>query len=277
MSIIEILFLSAIQGLTEFIPVSSSGHLVLVTRLFGIETEETSFNTYILIMHFGTLFALIFYLRKKIWGYVKLLTGKNKKKVLETRNLLLKVAIGCMPIFIIGGGSYNFLKNLYNDTSNSSLIVFITSIMLIIVGILYLISEKIYIGKKFDINSLTKTKAFVIGIFQSFALIHGVSRSGITIFAGHSIGLKKADSIEFSFLMSIPVVGAASIFELINLIINHEVSTDLASEFILAFSASFIFGLLAINLLFWVLKVTGLKIFGVYCISIAILCLIFLT
>ena len=249
LSSVEILILSIIQGVSEFLPISSIAHLVLVSKYYVFNNQNLLID---ICLHLGSLLAIIIYFRDDLFNFVK-----NKK-------FLIKILIGTIPIIPIG---YIFFQTgIINQLRNLEVIGW-TSFAF---GILLYISDKTKIKKKIETDFSNKSAIF-IGMFQVLALIPGVSRSGITITSGRLLGFNRYDSAKVSFLLSIPTLLAASILGIYN--IYREASPELNFLAIIAVIFSFIFSYLTIMIFLNFIKKFSLKIFVVYRIIISILIL----
>ena len=249
LSSVEILILSIIQGVSEFLPISSIAHLVLVSKYYVFNNQNLLID---ICLHLGSLLAIIIYFRDDLFNFIK-----NKK-------FLIKILIGTIPIIPIG---YIFFQTgIINQLRNLEVIGW-TSFAF---GILLYISDKTKIKKKIETDFSNKSAIF-IGLFQVLALIPGVSRSGITITSGRLLGFNRFDSAKISFLLSIPTLLAASILGIYN--IYREASPELNFLAIIAVIFSFIFSYLTIMIFLNFIKKFSLKIFVVYRIIISILIL----
>ena len=249
LSSVEILILSIIQGVSEFLPISSIAHLVLVSKYYVFNNQNLLID---ICLHLGSLLAIIIYFRDDLFNFVK-----NKK-------FLIKILIGTIPIIPIG---YIFFQTgIINQLRNLEVIGWTSFVF----GILLYISDKTKIKKKIETDFSNKSAIF-IGMFQVLALIPGVSRSGITITSGRLLGFSRFDSAKVSFLLSIPTLLAASILGIYN--IYKEASPELNFLAIIAVIFSFIFSYLTIMIFLNFIKKFSLKIFVVYRIIISILIL----
>ena len=249
LSSVEILILSIIQGVSEFLPISSIAHLVLVSKYYVFNNQNLLID---ICLHLGSLLAIIIYFRDDLFNFIK------------NKNFLIKILIGTIPIIPIG---YIFFQTgIINQLRNLEVIGW-TSFAF---GILLYISDKTKIKKKIETDFSNKSAIF-IGTFQVLALIPGVSRSGITITSGRLLGFNRYDSAKVSFLLSIPTLFAASILGTYN--IYKEGSPELNFLAIIAVIFSFIFSYLTIVIFLNFIKKFSLKIFVIYRIIISILIL----
>ena len=240
LSSIEILILSAIQGLSEFIPVSSAAHLVLISKYYAFANQNLLID---ICLHLGSLIAIILYFRNDLFNLVK------------NKSFLTKILIGTIPIIPVG---YILFKTGMIDQIRSLEIIAWTSL---IFGILLYISDKSKIVKKIDSN-FTNKSAVLIGLFQVLALIPGVSRSGITITAARMLGFNRFESAKISFFLAIPALGAASFLGIYN--IYRVGSEELNFLAIIAVIFSIIFSYVTIALFLNFIKEFSLNIFIIY-------------
>ena len=246
---IEIFLLSLIQGITEFLPISSSSHLIIFSNFTNFENQSLAIDV---SLHVGSFLAVLTYFTKDIINFIK-----NKV-------LFLKIFIASLPVMFVG-----FIlvqTNLIQKIRNIEIIGWTT----LIFGILLYISDKYKLEKNIDKNFNYKS-ALIIGLFQILSLIPGVSRSGISITAARFLNFNRFDAVKISFLLSIPTLGAVSIFGLINLISSKDFSFSLLNLISIFFS--FIFSLITINFFLKYIKKSNLYIFVVYRISLGLLLL----
>ena len=246
---IEVLILAIIQGITEFLPVSSSSHLILISNYINFNNQNLSIDV---SLHIGSFLAVITYFFKDIINFFR-----DKK-------LFYKILLSSFPVMIVG---YILVKYNFTDTlRNIELIAWTT----IIFGILLYVADKFKLQKKIN-NDLSYKSAIFIGFFQVLSLIPGVSRSGITITAARFLKFERYDSAKISFLLSIPTLGAVSIFGLNNLI-NSE-SLEFSFLNLLSITLSFIFSLITINFFLSFIQKFSLKIFVIYRIFLGLILL----
>ena len=254
LSSVEILILSIIQGVSEFLPISSIAHLVLVSKYYVFNNQNLLID---ICLHLGSLLAIIIYFRDDLFNFIK-----NKK-------FLIKILIGTIPIIPIG---YIFFQTgIINQLRNLEVIGW-TSFAF---GILLYISDKTKIKKKIETDFSNKSAIF-IGMFQVLALIPGVSRSGITITSGRLLGFNRFDSAKISFFLSIPALTAASFIGIYN--VYKEESAELNFLAIVAVIFSFILSYFTITIFLNFIKKFSLSIFIIYRIilSLVILAVVYL-
>lgn len=259
MSFLQAFILGAVQGLTEFLPVSSSGHLAIFQVLMNFRgVVPISFD---ILLHIGTLFAIFIFLRKELLILIKgFFTLKS-----STFNLLLKIIIALIPAAIVGYLFNDQIENLFSQTRAVGFAYLGTALILFLT--IFLKQERK------NIDTLTHLDALTIGIFQSFALVPGFSRSGFTLFAALLVGMQKKDAFNFSFILSIPAIIGAFIFELFSEKPSNAIHISTGVS-MFAFFTSLITGFFAMYLLYYVLKSSKLHLFGFYCLILGIILLV---
>ncbi|MEI7542032.1 MAG: undecaprenyl-diphosphate phosphatase [bacterium] len=242
MDYLHAIVMGIIQGLTEFLPVSSSAHLALYPKIFGVNSELLKSVAYDVALHGGTLAALLIFFRKKIIKLVfaffqGISSAKNRQE--SDFKISIYIIAGTIPAVVVG--------YLFGDIIESTFRAPIYMAgMLIVFGLVLMLADKF--GKKQkDMQNIKLIDALMIGTAQVFALIPGISRSGITITAGLFAGYKRQDAAEFSFLLSIPVVLGAFVMQAKKFM--KEGPVDNMVLIILGFAAAFISGILAIKFL----------------------------
>lgn len=253
MQLLETIILGVIQGLTEFIPISSSGHLV-IAQIFMSGASDHLFLEYISI---GTTLSLLIYFRKRIFNIIRDVFKMRRYK------LALNLLITAIPAGAIGFvladfiGSHEFFGSLST-----------VAVTLLVVGILMVVLDKLPTASKLEnIEALTPKRALVVGLAQVFALIPGVSRSGSTIIAGRFAGLKSADAAEYSFLASLPIMMGVILKIFVS---NGDYVAANLDVVIISNIAAFIAGIVAIGFLMRFLSKHGLALFGWYRIVLSL-------
>ena len=245
---IEILILSAIQGISEFLPISSSAHLIIVSSLYNLKASSLLID---ISLHLGSLLAIIFFFRKDLFDI------KNNQKLLRL------IIIGSIPIIIFGYILHS--TELIHLLRNIKVIAWTT----LIFGIFLYFSDQKKIYKNISSNLNIKSIVF-IGMFQILALIPGVSRAGITITAARLLSFNRVDSGKISFLLSIPALAGASFLGLKD-IPNESIEINLLV--IIAIILSFLFSYLTVKFFLRYLNRFSLNIFVIYRITIALILL----
>ena len=254
LSSIEILILSAIQGISEFLPISSVAHLILISKYYVFANQSLLID---ICLHLGSLLAIVFFFRKDLFNLIK-----NKM-------FLIKIVIGTLPIIPVGYILYQ--TGIINQLRNIEVIAWTT----LIFGIFLYISDKSKSVKKIE-QDFSYKSAIIIGLFQILALIPGVSRAGITITSGRLLGFNRYDSAKISFFLSIPTLFAASTLGVYN--IYKEESVELNFLAIIAVIFSFIFSYFTIAIFLNFIKKFSLNIFIIYRIilSFVLLAIVYL-
>lgn len=261
MSWFDALVLGALQGITEFLPISSSGHLVIVEQFFKLDVN--SLKGFDVSLHVGTLLAILVYFRNDVFGMLKsffnIILGRFSKEDPYAR-LILYLVIGTIPVVCIGFFGEDYIDEVFRN-------VFSVAITLVVVAVLFLFAEFVY--KRINKGKITWLKAFIIGLFQAVALIPGVSRSGSTIIAGLFQGVTRSEAARFSFLLGIPSILGAGLLTFINA--SENFSNVGFPSLLFGFVSSFLVGLLSISFLMRFLTSHTLSVFAFYRIFVAAL------
>ena len=264
MQIYQAILLGIVQGLTEFLPVSSSAHLTLIPWFFEWDIPE-SFD---IALHFGTLLAIGLFFFK---DWVQLIKGGYnqlvKKKITRDGTMFWYIVIATIP-----GGMIGFIMDKFmEDILTKPIIIALT---LSIMGIvLYYVDKRA--KDKTDYEHLNLRQTFIIGISQALAFIPGVSRSGITMTTGRALGLKREAAARYSFMLSAPIVLGATIFKLGDFIEFFSVASSTGIiAFILGVLTSFIVGMIVIKCLLQYLKKSDFEVFAIYRVVIGIIVII---
>ena len=245
-NIIEIIILSAIQGVSEFLPISSSAHLILVSSLYEFKSSSLLID---ISLHLGSLFAIIYFFRND------LLDVKTNKKLLSL------IILGSIPLIITGYILYS--TNLIYQLRDIKVIAWMT----LIFGVLLYFADKSHFDKKISSHLNLKT-IFIIGLFQIFSLIPGVSRAGITITAARILKFNRVDSSKISFLLSIPALSGASFLGLKDI---FEQSFEFNYLVIIAIVSSFIFSFVTVKFFLNYINKFSMSAFVIYRIIIALI------
>lgn len=270
MTLIDAVILGLMQGISEFLPISSSGHLIIAEKLLNLPYE--ALKSFDVSVHFGTLLALLVYFYKDIIDLLKALyfslLGIKKEhlndKQKDDRSTLLYIIIATIPAIFIGFFWGDFLDEYFRSP-------FSVAVMLMVVGLIFIIVE--YWHKKIKEGKLSFNKAIVIGLAQAAALIPGVSRSGASISAGLAQGINREQSARFSFLLgsvAIAAAGALAVYDAF----KGKVALPPLSITVTGIACSFIAGFISIAFLMKFLKKHTLNIFGFYRIAVGA-CLLF--
>lgn len=266
MSFLEAVILGLVQGITEFLPISSTAHLRIVPALIGWDDPGAAVSA---VIQLGTLLAVLIYFRHDIVRLIRaFIAGLISRKPFESADSRLAwwVGIGTIPVGIAG---LLFKKSI--ETSFRSLYVIAASLFLL--GVLLIVAERISTFRR-SMEEMKWWEATIVGIAQAFALIPGSSRSGTTITAALFLGLTRETAARFSFLLSIPAVTASGLYELYE--VRHALPGSLAFELLIAIFVAAVSGYFAIDLLLRYLRSHSTYIFVGYRIALAILILIVL-
>lgn len=256
MSFEIILLLAFVQSATEFLPVSSSGHLVLMDTL-GISNQNLLMD---IALHVGTLIAVCAFFSKDI---IALLTGFWHKG--SEQKLGISLIIATMPTLIAGF----FLENIIETVFRSPAIIAYTSIFY---GLLLWVADK-FSSKSKNLVQITYLHALYIGLAQVLALIPGTSRSGITMTCSRFLGYQRTDCAKFSMLLSIPVIGLGAGYMFIKAFLKNELSSGMGLQIGIGVTASAVFGLFAVWFLMRWLKTASFAVFTGYRIILGIILL----
>ena len=265
MDILKSIILGIIEGITEWLPISSTVHMILVNEFLKLNVTEEFMEMFLVVIQLGAILAVIFMFFKKLNPF-----KKDKKERESTINLWIKVIIGCIPAGIIGLLYDKIDEFLYNATT--------VSITLIVYGILFIIIENYRKNKKSTTNSLvsiTPKVALYIGLFQLLSLIPGTSRSGATILGGLLLGLDRSVAAEYTFFLSIPVIFGASLLKILKFGLVFTSSEILI--LLIGMITAFIVSVLTIKYLLKYIKKNDFKIFGIYRIILGIIVILYFT
>ena len=254
MDYLSALILGIVQGLTEFLPVSSSGHLEIIKEIFNTNYEAKESLLMTVVLHFATALSTIFIFRIDI---LKIFVGVFKEKDNMERQFAFKIIFSMIPAALVGV----FFEDIIESFFNGQLIL--VAAMLILTGILLFLADK----SKESSSQISILNSFVIGISQAIAILPGISRSGATIATSVILGVDKTASAKFSFLMVVPLIFGK--------VLKDIFSGDILSESIsygplfLGFSTAFITGLFACKWMISLVKASKLKYFSFYCFIVA--------
>ena len=266
LEVLKVIILGIVQGITEWLPISSTGHLILVEQLIQLKQSEAFTNMFNVVIQFGSILAVVVIYFHKLNPFSPTKTEKQKKMTIQ---LWIKVVIGTIPA-LIGG-------LLLNDLIESKLSnAYVVALMLIVYGILFIVIEKrneTREPKVKRISQLSVKTVFLIGVFQMMAMIPGTSRSGATIVGALALGVSRSVAAEFTFFLAIPVMFGASLLKLVKFGFAFS-STELII-LIVGVVVSFVVSILAIKFLMGYIKKHDFKAFGWYRIILGILVLVY--
>jgi undecaprenyl-diphosphatase len=270
MNMLQAIVLGAIQGFTEFLPVSSSGHLVLFQHIFGLKEAELLFD---ISVHLGTLIAVFIFFRHDIYAVI-LSVLRYLKRIFKTGSfavgnedsdlkLALLIIIGSVPTAIIGLLFHKVAEQLFSS-------VIIAGSMLILTGIILSFTRRVKNSER-GIPLFSVKEAFIIGISQGLAVMPGLSRSGTTISTGLFLGLNHETAAKYSFLLSIPAILGATLLSFGDFARSSIIDTKIhmTGAFVSALT-----GYMALKILFYIVKKGRLHYFAPYCLIIGIISII---
>lgn len=265
MSLIESILMGIIQGIAEFLPISSSGHLVLFQTFFGMENVEENHMLFTVLLHFGTLISVCVYYWKDILDMIREFflgiaaiagKGRGEKKMPPARRMVLLIVVATVPlVFIVP------IKGWMEQIFSSSIMV---SIALMLTGFLLFFSDRMAKGRK-NAKTATVADALIVGCAQAIGTIPGISRSGITISTGLFQGFERKFAVRFSFLMSLPAVVGANILELAEAIGSETAAAIPVPTYIVGIVVSALVGYFAIRLVNILSDQGKFGMFSYYC------------
>ena len=271
MNFIESIILGLVQGITEFLPVSSSGHLVLAQDILGVETNaDLLYDT---LLHLGTLFAVFVAFRELIWELIK--TFFTSVPQIFKREVTWKTATGKqrMIVFIIVSVIPMILISPFKDKIeslySSTLVV---GIALLVNAVMLFVSDRIVAGKK-TAKKMTFLDSIIIGLVQTVAITPGISRSGSTITAGIACGLKRSYAAKYSFILAIPTILGSTILQIFDLF-EESIDVTLLPVYLVGMITAAISGFFAIKLLEYLVKSKKFFYFAIYCSIVGIFAII---
>ncbi|MCB2202115.1 undecaprenyl-diphosphate phosphatase [bacterium] len=251
MTLFDSIILGILQGLTEFLPVSSSGHLVLAQALLGVKEPGVSFEV---LAHLGTLLSVLVYFRARIFKLVQSLYTPSMK---VERKVILFLIIGTIPAGIVGVLLKDFFESLFSEP-------LITSVMLLVTGCILLTTRFVPKGEK----PVAASSSILMGIGQALAIMPGISRSGSTIAVGMIAGVKPSEAAEFSFLLAIPAIGGAAILSFGDLLAAD--NTHML-HYLVGAAAAFVTGLAAVYGVLATIRRGAFDWFAYYCFAAGLL------
>ena len=254
---LQYLLIGILQGITEFLPISSSGHLVLFAKLTGWEDQGLFTD---IAVHFGTLFAVIFYMRKDIFF---LIINIFKLEFLSNK-IVLKIIVATLPAIFVGFFIFDFVSLYFRD-------VRVIAISSLIFAIILYFADKNNLSKK-NWKNITFAEAFIIGLWQVMAFIPGASRAGVTITGARFLKFDRINAAKFSMLLSIPIILASLTLSVFDIIFFKDEITYIYPS-IFSASIAFITALLSINFMMRLIQFTNFNLFIIYRIILGIILL----
>jgi undecaprenyl-diphosphatase len=234
-----------VQGLTEFLPVSSSAHLILVPALLGLDEPDLTTTA---VLHIGTLFAVVWYYRRELIGMVAAPTAPHN------RRLWMLMVVGTIPAAVFGFGLKGPIEILFSDP-------WIVAVTLVITGLILVVAHRLIPGTR-KVDDVTVGDALVVGLAQAIALLPGISRSGMTMTAGLARNMSREESARLTFLLGIPAIAGAGFLEMKDVI----GSGDLGPELLVGTLVAGISGYFAVSVFIKLIARRGLLSYAAYCV-----------
>ncbi|EIC97069.1 undecaprenyl-diphosphatase UppP [Lachnoanaerobaculum saburreum F0468] len=265
LEILKVIIIGIVEGITEWLPISSTGHIVFIEQLFNFNVSENFKDMFDVVIQLGAILAVAVVYFKKLNPFNK---GRNKKKMYLTVELWKKIIVACLPAAMLGLLINHWVKeHLLNG--------FVISMALIIYGILFIMIENSNKNRAYSIKSVYSINyqtALFIGFFQVLALIPGTSRSGATIIGAMILGVSRSVSVEFSFFLSIPIMFGASLLKLVNFGLHYTMAEIV--YLLLGMTVAFFVSVFSIGFLLNWIKKNNFKFFGYYRIVFGLIILV---
>ena len=255
---LQYFLIGIIQGVTEFLPISSSGHLVLFAQLNNWEDQGLFTD---IAVHFGTLFAVMIYLRKDIYYFF---TNIFQFKILEDQ-IIFKIILATLPAIILGFFIYDYVSLYFRSIQ-------LIAVSSIVFAIILFFADRVKMESK-SWNKITYLESLIVGFFQVLAFVPGASRAGVTITGARLLGYDRLNAVRFSMILSIPIILASMTLSFINIFNEKYVAVNLYQSFYAAVVA-FITALLSIIFLMRFIKKANFNIFIIYRIVLGIILLV---
>ena len=265
LEILKVIIIGIVEGITEWLPISSTGHIVFIEQLFNFNVSENFKDMFDVVIQLGAILAVAVVYFKKLNPFNK---GRNKKKMYLTVELWKKIIVACLPAAMLGLFINHWVKeHLLNG--------FVISMALIIYGILFIMIENSNKNRAYSIKSVYSINyqtALFIGFFQVLALIPGTSRSGATIIGAMILGVSRSVSVEFSFFLSIPIMFGASLLKLVKFGLHYTMAEIV--YLLLGMTVAFFVSVFSIGFLLNWIKKNNFKFFGYYRIVFGLIILV---
>lgn len=284
LELLKVVFLGIVEGITEWLPISSTGHLILVEEFVKLNVSKSFWEMFMVVIQLGAILAVVVLYWKDIWPFLnKKPKHENVTKVEKAAGTLcrfvkidkmimwLKIMVSCLPAILIGLPFDDFIEKKFNNW-------FVVAVMLIVYGVLFLVVEDYNEKRTVKIHSIadiTWKTALLIGIFQVLALIPGTSRSGATIIGGILLGASRTVAAEYTFFLAIPVMFGASLLKIVKF--GFDFTSWELTILGVGTVVSFVVSILAIKFLMGYIKKHDFKAFGWYRIVLGIIVMLFFT
>ena len=264
LDVIKTIILGIIEGITEWLPISSTGHMILANEFLKLNVSAEFWEMFEVVIQLGAIFAVVVICFKDLfpWGF-----NKDKTDTKETFNLWGKIVVSSIPAAVIG--------LLFDDYINAHFFnAWTVAIMLIVYGVFFIIIERKHKGKRArvtDVKDVSYKDAFMVGVFQALAIIPGTSRSGSTILGGLLLGLDRSVATSYTFYLAIPAMGGASLLKLLKFAFTSSELIILITGMITAFIVS----IFAIKFLLKYIRKNDFTVFGYYRIVLGIIVILY--
>ena len=266
MLVIKTIIIGLIEGITEWLPISSTGHMILANEFIKLDVSDAFWEMFEVVIQLGAIMAVVVLYFKTLfpWGF-----NKTKNDTKDTFNLWFKIIIGCIPCAVIG--------LLFDDLINEKFYnLWTVAVTLILYGILFIIIENSHKNRKARVSSikeLSYADALKVGLFQVLSIIPGTSRSGSTILGGLTIGLDRKVAANFTFFLAVPVMFGASLLKIVKFGLSFT-STEIV-VLLVGMITAFIVSIIAIKFLLKYIKNNDFKVFGYYRIILGLIVLLY--
>lgn len=266
LDILKSIIFGIVEGITEWLPISSTGHIILMEQLLKLDQGEAFFEMFQVVIQLGAILAVVVIYFHKLNPFSPTKTQKQK---MMTWQIWIKVLIGCLPAGVIGLLFDNWIdKTLYHW--------YVVALMLIVYGVLFIVVENYQKGKEPRVtkfSQLTIPMILIIGVFQMLAMIPGTSRSGATIVGALMIGVSRSLAAEYTFFLAIPVMFGASLLKLVKFGFNF--TTIQLAVLLVGMVVSFAVSIVAIKFLMSYIRKNDFKVFGYYRIVLGVIVFLF--
>jgi len=261
MTVFETIILAIVEGLTEFLPVSSTGHMIITRELLGMQPDDRFINAFIVIIQFGAILSVVALYWRRFFRLNRTPAPEGStpfRAFLHKWDFYWKLLVAFVPAMVIGGLANGLIEQMLGSVA-------IVAVMLVLGGVFMLFCDRLF-NHGSDSTALTERRAFNIGLFQCVAMIPGVSRSMATIVGGMTQGLTRKKAAEFSFFLAVPTMFAATCLDVLKLFLDGGMSTlsDHIPTLLLGCAVAFVVALLAIKGFVSFLTKYGFRLFGIY-------------
>ncbi len=272
--ILEVIILGIVEGITEWLPISSTGHMLLLYELFHISESDPFWSMFLVVIQLGAILAVVVLYFRRLWPFR--MPGKDSDGSAVVLGILdrskfimwLKIAVSCLPAVIAGFTIDDWIEShLYNYVT--------VAVMLIVYGVLFILVEKRNEGRKAAVKKISQISiplALMIGVFQALAIIPGTSRSGATILGGILLGMSRKCASEYTFFLAIPTMFGASLLKLVKY--SGEFTGKEIGYLVLGMAVAFVVSVAAIRFLIGYIRKHDFKAFGKYRIVLGVIVLV---